>query len=91
MKTSSLAAVLVKVLGLSFTIHGFVSIVNGILNIILWFRMQPPNIISDSPNGIWQMLANYGVSGVAYLGLGLFLISKTPYVVEKVLKIKADD
>jgi hypothetical protein len=91
MKSHPLATVLLKVLGLSLTINGFVGIVNGIINIILWFRMQPLKIISASPNLVWQTLANYGVSGIAHVAIGLFLIIKTSYCVERLLKIKADE
>ena len=90
MKTNSLAAVLVKVLGLSLTISGIVPLISGLIG-VLWFELNQPMNRLPNVTFLWQMFSNYGVAGVLHLGIGLYLIKKASSIVEKFLNICADE
>jgi len=42
-------------------------------------------------SNLWHSLSSVGGYAVVYIGLGMFLIIHTSYVVERILKIKDDD
>jgi hypothetical protein len=92
MTTNSLATVLVKVLGLSFTVSGIASLASGIsaaVSFIMSFsqEMRHSNTVAYS---WWQTFSNFGIYGILDIALGLFLIIKASYVVTNLLKIRSE-
>jgi len=92
MTTNSLATVLIKVLGLSLTISGIESFGSGISSALFWISLETQQRTSHIPfpPQMSQIFSNFGISGILHIGLGLFLIIKTSYVVAKILNIRPE-
>jgi hypothetical protein len=86
MYSNSLATVLVKVLGLSLFINGLVYVVSALTNILFSVAIQSQHV-QNSGWYLWQGISNIGVTAIFHAAIGAFLIAKTPYIVERILKI----
>ncbi len=85
MKPYTLATVLVKLLGLSNILSGIASVVSGICSISRALALE-----EQSPGArhlIGDVLTTMTPYGLLYLVFGLFLLLKTRYVVQNLLRI----
>ena len=89
MNQKQLANVLIKVLGVSFCIHGFPSVVVGIVAGLLSLvrAMHDGNQTNmHGLNTFWFSSLSYLVSCVVEFGIGIFLIIRTSWLTDKLFK-----
>ncbi len=89
MKPYALATVLVKLLGLSNIIGGITQATSGVSAACRAIALE--NQSSVSRHLVGDVLSTMLPFGLLYLGIGIFLLLKTPYVVQKILKISPDE
>jgi hypothetical protein len=89
MKPFVLATVLVKVMGLSLAVSGISVLATGILR-MLWSVVNSLHDGNQALNGM-APFSPYSMSWLIYLGVGLFLILKTKYILVNILKIREGD
>ena len=85
MNQEQLANVLVKILGLSLAIHSVAGVISGIF---AWLQMIFDGAAVHSTQ--WRALMMYPVSSLVVFGLGIFMIMRSRWVVEKMFN-QADE
>jgi len=81
LNSRQLANVLIKMLGLLACLQSIPSVVAGLLR-GLFSSLAEPNRGTNVPNYSWT----YAVGSAVYLVIGIWLIIRSRYVVEKVFK-----
>jgi hypothetical protein len=82
MKPKQLTNVLVKILGLSFFIRSIPELISGLMNFAQWAGIATSS--HGYPN-FWFYSASL-IAGLAQLAIGIFLITRSRCVVEKLFK-----